>query len=725
MIDMARKVFWTGNANNRNYSLKVTFMTQPTTDLLRFSPSLKITPKLMEKLHKLGLRSDQDILLHIPLRYEDETRVTPVADARLGVFVQLQVTVVEATVQFRGRRSLVVSCVDANDDALVLRFLNFYPNTVAALRAGALVRVQGEPRMGHFGIELVHPRFVVVTDTTPLSEHLSPVYPTTEGLSQGAWRKLMARALACVSLPEVLPAQILRPEWPSLNGAVRLLHAPPPDVNPSALTERDHPAWSRIKFEELLAQQISLTQAKLQRAAEISPPLQPLSDVFERFVANLPFALTGAQQRAWRLIEDDVRRAVPMHRLLQGDVGSGKTVVAGLAVASCVAAGLQAAVMAPTEILAEQLFEKLKGWFEPLGVNVVWLASSVKKKDKTATYAAIAANTAQVVVGTHALIQEAVQFYNLGLTVIDEQHRFGVAQRLVLRTKMRTSVSMIERNIDANMHAPHQLMMSATPIPRTLALSYFADLDVAIIDELPPNRTPIVTKLIDMHRRDEVIAKIERDIEKGRQIYWVCPLIEESETLELQTAIDTHAALSAALPHLRIGLVHGRLMPADKKAVMAAFVAHELDVLVATTVIEVGVDVANAAIMVIEHAERFGLAQLHQLRGRVGRGAAHSTCILLYDKPLSALAKSRLKTMYETTDGFEVARQDLLLRGAGEFLGTRQSGLPLLRFADLETDIELLELARDAAAWLWQHEPSAAQAHLSRWLANREHYLAG
>jgi ATP-dependent DNA helicase RecG len=700
------------------------------TQLQSFSPSLKITPKLAEKLDKLGVRTDQDVLLHIPLRYEDETHITPVADVRLGVFAQVQVTVVAQSVQFRGRRSLLVTTMDAAEDTLVLRFLNFYPNTTATLKEGALVRVQGEPRMGHHGMEMVHPRFQAVREETPLSEHLSPVYPTTEGLSQGALRKLMAKAMAEVSLPEVLPKQIVSEDWPTLNEAVRLLHAPPPDVNPSALTERDHPAWSRIKFEELLAQQISLTKAKLKRATEHAPPLLAQNDVFDRFVAQLPFALTGAQQRAWALIAHDVTCGVPMHRLLQGDVGSGKTVVAGLACAQCVSAGLQAAVMAPTEILAEQLFEKLHGWFEPLGVHVVWLASSVKKKDKLATYDAIREHRAHVVVGTHALIQEAVQFYNLGLAVIDEQHRFGVMQRLALRHKMRDSVSMLARavektDVQQGEHAPHQLMMSATPIPRTLALSYFADLDVAVIDELPPNRTPIITKLIDQVRRGDVVDKVARDVALGRQVYWVCPLIEESETLELQTAIDTHATLAAMLPDVRIGLVHGRLSAAEKRAVMQAFVSHELDVLVATTVIEVGVDVANASVMVVEHAERFGLAQLHQLRGRVGRGATQSTCILLYERPLSATAKSRLKTMYETTDGFEVARQDLLLRGAGEFLGTRQSGLPLLRFADIEKDLELLELARDAAAWLLEHNPEAADAHLQRWLAQREHYLAG
>ena len=686
-----------------------------------FSKSLKITPKLAEKLAKLGLRSDQDILLHIPLRYEDETRITPVADLRLGVFAQAQVRVIEATVQFRPRRQLVVTTVDDADETLVLRFIHFYPNHTSAFRADALMRVQGEARHGFFGMEMVHPRFQAVHDDTPLGETLTPVYPTTDGLAQSAWRKLIAKALESVDLPEQLPTQILDETWPTLREAVTLLHAPPPDVNPSALTERDHVAWSRIKFEELLAQQLSLTKAKLKRRAERAPALVAQNDVLAQFIAQLPFKMTGAQSRAWAQIQTDMLAAHPMHRLLQGDVGSGKTVLAGLACAQCVSAGRQAAVMAPTEILAEQLYEKLHGWFTPLGIKVAWLASSVKKKDKLAVYSALTQHEVHIVVGTHALIQDAVQFDDLGLAVIDEQHRFGVGQRLALRQKMNESV---QSQIKAQYDAPHQLMMSATPIPRTLALSYFADLDVAILDELPPGRTPIVTKLIDQSRRSEVVDKVAQEVAKGEQVYWVCPLIEESEALELQTAIDTHAALVATLPELTIGLVHGRMSATEKREVMAEFVAGRIQILVATTVIEVGVDVPNASWMVIEHAERFGLSQLHQLRGRVGRGALQSTCVMLFEKPLSAMAKARLKIMYESTDGFEIAREDLRLRGPGEFLGAKQSGLPLLRFADLEKDIELLERARDAAIWLLQHNPQAAQLHLQRWFAQREHFLS-
>ena len=699
---------------------------------------------------RAGVCSDTDLLLHIPLRYEDETRITPVADVRLGEFAQVQVTVIEHEVKFRPRRQLVVTTQDNSGEVLVLRYVNFYPSMLANFRSGQLLRVKGEARHGFFGTEMIHPRVEKVTENTPVAATLTPIYPTVEGLPQSTWRKLIARALEVVALPEILPAHILNPAWGTLMDAVRLLHAPPPEVNPSALTERDHIAWARLKFEELLAQQISIHQARMARRLEVAPalvfslggselgavpgqtpspppPLPPLRErgenqnVLAQFIAQLPFKLTGAQQRAWQLIAQDMGTTTPMHRLLQGDVGSGKTVVAALACAQCVDAGKQCAVMAPTEILAEQLYYKLHEWFTPLNVNVAWLASSVTKKNKQSVYDALEKGEVHILVGTHALIQESVRFYDLGLAVIDEQHRFGVKQRLALRTKMKESVCAIN---DGQEHAPHQLMMSATPIPRTLALSYFADLDVAVIDELPPNRTPIVTKLIDVRRRAEVVAKVAQDVAQGKQIYWVCPLIEESETLELKTAIETFDHLTAALTDARVGLVHGRLKPAEKRAVMEAFKACELDVLVATTVIEVGVDVPNASVMVVEHAERFGLAQLHQLRGRVGRGAVHSHCILLFETPLSEIAKERLKVMYETTDGFEVARRDLQLRGAGEFLGVRQSGLPLLRFADLETDIALLEQARDAVDWLLTHDPNAAHMHLQRWLGNRAELLS-
>jgi ATP-dependent DNA helicase RecG len=491
--------------------------------------------------------------------------------------------------------------------------------------------------------------------------------------------------------------------------ALRLLHQPPADAPLSALEDRSHPAWRRLIFEELLAQQLSLKRARAARATQRAVPLTGRAQV-ARLMAALPFRLTGAQQRAWREVSADLRRHEPMNRLLQGDVGSGKTVIAALAAMQAIGSGRQAALMAPTEILAEQHWRKLRGWLEPLGIRVAWLAGSQKESGKKATRAEVAGGRVDLLVGTHALVEDTVDIPNLGLAVVDEQHRFGVAQRLALRAGRGEAL-------------PHQLMMSATPIPRTLAMTYYADLEVSVIDELPPGRTPVRTKLVTEARRAEVVARVRVAVAGGRQVYWVCPLIEESETLDLQTAIDAHAALSTELSDLRVGLVHGRLPSAERAGTMDAFVRGELDVLVATTVIEVGVDVPNASLMVIEHAERFGLAQLHQLRGRVGRGAAESACVLLYRPPLSATARERLKVMYETTDGFEIARRDLTLRGPGEFLGARQSGLALLRFADLDRDADLAEAARDVADRMLAGPGEQVDAHLRRWLAGREEFL--
>jgi ATP-dependent DNA helicase RecG len=491
--------------------------------------------------------------------------------------------------------------------------------------------------------------------------------------------------------------------------SLRLLHQPEPGVPLSAIEDRSHPACRRLVFEELLAQQLSLKRARAARARQRAVAL-PDDAGPARLLAALPFALTGAQRRAWAEVSRDLAGTEPMNRLLQGDVGSGKTVVAALAAMQAVGSGRQAALMAPTEILAEQHHRKLVPWLEPLGVRVAWLAGSLTPAHKRRVRAAAAAGEVDLLVGTHALVEESVELPALGLAIVDEQHRFGVAQRLALRAGRGEAL-------------PHQLMMSATPIPRTLAMTYYADLDVSVIDELPPGRTPVVTKLVSEARRDEVVARVRAAVAHGRQAYWVCPLIEESEALDLQTAIDTHAALSAELGGLRVGLVHGRQPPAEKAATMDGFSRGEVDLLVSTTVIEVGVDVPNASLMVIEHAERFGLAQLHQLRGRVGRGTAESVCVLLYRAPLSANARERLRTMYETTDGFEIARRDLQLRGPGEFLGARQSGLALLRFADLERDAELVEAARAEAAAMLAGPPEAVDAHLRRWLAGREEFL--
>jgi ATP-dependent DNA helicase RecG len=672
---------------------------------------IKVPPVLRDKLRKLGLMRSADLVLHLPLRYEDETALTPIAAALDGVPLQVEAEVLDVSLQFRPRRQLVVRVSDASGE-LVLRFLNFYGSQTRQLERardeGKKLRLFGEIRHGFLGAEMVHPRYRVLAESEALPQSLTPVYPTTAGVSQAALRKLVVPALAAAELTELLDARwCSRHDLPAFSDAVLLLHAPPPGVPENELQLRTHPAWRRIKFDEVLAQQLSLRRSYLARRQKGAPLLKSAGQVARQLLAALPFALTGAQQRVCAEIDHDLAQPYPMQRLLQGDVGSGKTIVAALAACQAIEAGYQAAFMAPTEILAEQHYLKLRTWLEPLGIAVAWLSGSLRKSAKQAMTLQ-AASTAQLVVGTHALIQDSVDFARLGLVIIDEQHRFGVAQRLELRKKGGN---------------PHQLMMSATPIPRTLAMSYYADLDVSVLDELPPGRTPIRTKLISDQRRDEVISRVRATVASGRQVYWVCPLIEESEKLQLQTAIDTHIALCEELGDLRIGLVHGRLKGDEKIATMAAFAAGEIDVLVATTVIEVGVDVPNASLMVIEHAERFGLSQLHQLRGRVGRGAHDSVCVLLYQKPLSETARARLKIIFENTDGFEIARQDLHLRGPGEFVGSRQSGVPLLRYADLEVDTDLIELARGMAEHLLREAPDRAKQHLERWLGSREELL--
>jgi ATP-dependent DNA helicase RecG len=676
---------------------------------------IKAPPAILARLAKLGLERRDDLVLHLPLRYEDETCVTLIDAAIPGLPVQVEAEVLDVSVQFRPRRQLVARVADASGE-LVLRFLNFYGSQTKQLETardnGRRLRIFGEIRHGFLGAEMVHPRYRPVAENEALPSSLTPVYPTTSGVSQNALRKLIGSALGESDLGEVLDARWCRRHaLPAFAEAVSLLHAPPPGVPEAELQLRTHPAWRRIKFDELLAQQLSLRRAYNARRQKGAPQLKSAGQLAQQLLAALPFSLTGAQQRVAAEIAVDLAQPYPMQRLLQGDVGSGKTIVAALAACQAIEAGYQAAFMAPTEILAEQHYLKLRLWLEPLGIEVAWLSGRLKKRDKQAMQLRVA-STAQLVVGTHALIQEGVDFARLGLAIVDEQHRFGVAQRLALRRK------------GANESIPpHQLMMSATPIPRTLAMSYYADLDVSVLDELPPGRTPVKTKLVSDARRDEVIARVRAAVATGRQAYWVCPLIEESEKLQLQTALDTFTALSEELGDLRIGLVHGRLKGDEKAAAMAAFAAGEIDVLVATTVIEVGVDVANASLMVIEHAERFGLSQLHQLRGRVGRGVHDSVCILLYQQPLSETARARLKIIFENTDGFEIARQDLHLRGPGEFVGSRQSGVPLLRYADLEVDIDLVELARRMAEYLLQEDPERAARHLRRWMGSREELL--
>ncbi|KVO62112.1 ATP-dependent DNA helicase RecG [Burkholderia stagnalis] len=683
--------------------------------------------KTADKLAKLGLTRSIDLVLHLPMRYEDETTLTPIGELLPGGVSQAEGVVFDNEVAYRPRRQLVVKIQDDDGEQLVLRFLNFYGSQVKQMVVGQRLRVRGDVRGGFFGMEMVHPAVRVVEADAPLPQVLTPVYPSTAGVSQAYLRKAIENAVERTPLPELLPPEIdrayLRPLGvPSLADAVRILHHPGVDSDEAALMDGSHPAWTRIKFDELLAQQLSLKRAHEERRTRSAPamPRRAANDagaLTTRLYAALPFTLTGAQARVVDEIAHDLTLPHPMQRLLQGDVGSGKTVVAALAAAQAIDAGYQAALMAPTEILAEQHARKLRGWLEPLGVSVAWLAGSLKAKEKRAAIEAAALGTAQLVIGTHAIIQDAVEFARLGLVIVDEQHRFGVEQRLALRAKAANAAD------GAQGFQPHQLMMSATPIPRTLAMTYYADLEVSTIDELPPGRTPIMTRLVGDARRDEVIGRVREAALTGRQVYWVCPLIEESETLQLQTAVETYETLVAALPELKVGLVHGRLSPADKAAVMDAFTRNEVQLLVATTVIEVGVDVPNASLMVIDHAERFGLAQLHQLRGRVGRGTAASVCVLLYSGPLSIAGRARLKTMRETTDGFEIARRDLEIRGPGEFLGARQSGAAMLRFANLETDGWLIDPAREAAARLIAGYPDVVTQHLARWLGAREQYL--
>jgi len=685
------------------------------------APRAKPGEALADKLVRLGIAGEADLVLHLPLRYEDHTRLTPLADVKVGETVQTEGTVVNVDIQYRPRRQLVVLIEDGEDRGararLVLRFFSFYPNYQKALAQGARVRVYGDVREGYFGPEIVHPQFRVVKEGEPLADRLTPVYPTTAGLGQETLRKVVARALAAdpARLAETLPDEMVRRRalW-KFADAVQFLHAPPPRLAPitqKALDARTHPAWTRLKFDELVAQQLSLKMHRAARAKRNAPILTGTGALAKQLLQRVGFKLTRAQEKVGREIAHDLKRSMPMQRLLQGDVGAGKTVVAALAALQAIESGRQVAFMAPTEILAEQHYRKLAAWLAGLPVEIAWLSGSLPAKERRRAQERLASGDAQFAVGTHALFQEGVELPRLGFAIVDEQHRFGVAQRLALRGK--------------GLAEAHQLMMSATPIPRTLAMTFYADLDVSVLDELPPGRTPVVTRLVNQKRRAEIVEHVGKRCAAGAQVYWVCPLIEESEKLELQTAVALHGELTAAYAGqgLAVGLLHGRMKPAQKAAVMEAFVRGEVKVLVATTVIEVGVDVPNASIMVIEHAERFGLAQLHQLRGRVGRGAAESQCILLFEEPLSETAKQRLKVIYETTDGFEIARQDLAIRGPGEFLGARQSGVPMLRFADLERDGALVEQARDAADDLLARFPDAAAAHLARWLGGKQDFF--
>jgi len=669
-----------------------------------------------QKLERLGLISAHDLILHLPLRYEDETEIMPIATLRPGRSAQIEATVIRSEASYQPRRQLTAVVQDDTGE-IGLRWLTFYPNQQQQMQVGRRWRIRGEVRGGMHGYEIIHPKVTVADSVLPAA--LTPVYPTTEGLSQPSLRKAIGQALEKVELNDTLePELVQRLGLQSFGEAIRTLHAPTPDMDALALIEHTHPSWLRIKFDELLAQQLSLAAARDARRSLRAKSLRanPKADsLCARLLKSLPFSLTPAQQRVTSEISADLEREFPMYRLLQGDVGSGKTIVAALAALQAIDAGVQVALMAPTEILAEQHFQKLKMWCEPLGIEVCWLTGSITPKARKIANAAISSGQARLVVGTQALIQETVEFFDLGLVIVDEQHRFGVAQRLSLSKK--------GEELPGDDWIPHQLTMSATPIPRTLAMTFYADLEVSSIDTLPPGRTPVVTKLISNARRDEVLGHVAQACATGQQVYWVCPLVQESESLDLQTAVDTHLALTEALPDYTVGLVHGQLPTSEKAAVMKAFREAHINVLVSTTVIEVGVDVPNASLMVIEHAERFGLAQLHQLRGRVGRGVAKSVCVLLFQTPLSMLARQRLRAMYETQDGFEIAQRDLDLRGPGELLGSKQSGVTLLRFADLAADGGLVVAARQAAIELRDTAPHIVERHLARWMRGREDFL--
>ena len=684
-----------------------------------------LPPALRPKLAKLGVQHLRDMLLHFPMRYEDQTQVRPISELVAGEAVVVEGIVEHAETLSKPRRMFVALLRTAGDASnnnfaprLTLRYFNFYPSTVQALKIGTTVRVFGEVRDGRYGLEMTHPVFKKAEAEAEGTSKLTPVYPSAGGIPQAALRTLAAKAMKVAEwqadlLPRAVTEALNLPAW---RDAVRVLHEPAQCESPIALETRTHPAWQRIKFDELLAQQMALRDAKLLREGESAPAISPTGLLGGLLRQRLPFKLTAPQERSLTEALVDMARNTPMTRLLQGDVGSGKTVVAALAALSAIEAGYQVAFMAPTELLAEQHFNKLRHWLADLPITLTWLTGSLPAAEQKAAQAACKRGETHIAIGTHALFQKKVSFARLGLIVVDEQHRFGVEQRLQLRQRGQQDSERIL--------APHTLMMSATPIPRSLAMSYYADLDVSVIDELPQGRQPISTKLVSEARRGEIASRIYEAVQQGAQAYWVCPLIEESELMEveLQNATALYADLVLIMPNVKVALLHGRMKTDEKAAIMADFTANRVQVLVATTVIEVGVDVPNASWMVIEHAERFGLAQLHQLRGRVGRGAAASTCILLFGDKLSETAKLRLKVIYENTDGFVIAREDLRIRGPGELLGPRQSGLPSLRYASIEEDIDLVEAARDAATKLEHDVTFNKAAFLDRWIKNRAEF---
>lgn len=688
-----------------------------------------VGPKVAEKLAARGLRDVQDLWLQLPRQYEDRTQLTPIRALKPGMPAQVEGKVEAVERSFRYRPMLRVAITDDSRATLVLRFFHFRGVQAAQFQPGTRLRCFGTPRPGQNGLEIVHPSYRVIDEGGgALGERLDPVYAAIEGIAPAALRKLIGQAVD--RLPrdgslELLPAAMLAgiglDGLPGLHDALRCLHRPPADADVVALQAGTHPAQRRLALEELLAHHLSLRRQRIALQAGAAHPLRSRS-LADRLLATLPFALTGAQARVFEEIRADMAQPTPMLRLVQGDVGSGKTVVAALAAMLAVADGRQAALMAPTELLAEQHLANLGAWLQPLGIEVAWLAGKVTGRAREAARARVASGAARVVVGTHALMQEGVVFHDLALAIVDEQHRFGVHQRLALRDKGARAVG-----VDGGVmrgHVPHQLVMTATPIPRTLAMAAYADLDVSAIDELPPGRTPVQTVVLSAGRRPELVERIRAACAEGRQAYWVCTLIDDSDEVVAQAAQTTFDALSAGLPGCRVGFVHGRMKAAEKQAAMRAFKDGTLDLLVATTVIEVGVDVPKASLMIIENAERLGLAQLHQLRGRVGRGAAASSCVLLYQSPLSATARERLETMRQTCDGFVIAEKDLELRGPGELLGTRQTGLAAFRVADLARDADLLPLVHRLGEQLLREAPAVADQLVDRWIGGASRYAS-
>lgn len=670
---------------------------------------------IAEKLSRIGIQNVQDLLFHLPMRYEDRTRITPISDARPESFATIEGYVQHTEVQF-GRRPILSVTLSDGTSKIMLKFFNFNAGMKNSLATGVRVKAFGEIKRGRYMAEIHHPEYQIIRNNQPLAlaETLTPIYSTTEGLKQASLRKMTEQALAVlqnVQVAELLP-ELYNPHQYSLKDALALLHRPPPSVSAEVLEKGEHPAQKRLIFEELLAHNLAMQQLRLGVKQQYAEPLTYKSDLKSRFLASLPFEPTNAQKRVTEDIERDLAQPSPMMRLVQGDVGSGKTLVAALAALTAIDNGKQVALMAPTEILAEQHANNFANWLRPFGIEVGWLAGKVKGKARNAQLEAIKNGDVQMIIGTHALFQESVEFHDLALIIIDEQHRFGVHQRLTLR----------EKGAKADYY-PHQLIMTATPIPRTLAMTVYADLDTSIIDELPPGRTPIKTVVISEDRRPEIVQRVYQACKnEKRQAYWVCTLIDESEVLEAQAAAAIAEDLQLALPDLRIGLVHGRMKPQEKQEIMAEFKAANIDLLVATTVIEVGVDVPNASLMIIENSERLGLAQLHQLRGRVGRGATASHCVLMYKPPLGKISSKRLQVMRDSQDGFYIAEKDLEIRGTGEILGTKQTGSAEFKVANLMRDRKIIPLVQRYAKQIIVENPPLAEALIKRWLNEKAEY---